>query len=51
MSASDDMPVLTTDDIKQKHLDDKMDNPLDYLSVNYELYCNHIYSKSTFRVL
>ena len=46
MSASSTMPALTTIQITQKHLDDKMDNPLDYLSVNYELYCNHIYSMS-----
>ena len=47
MSSSGEMPTLTKDQITQNHLNDKMDNPLDYLSVNYELYCNHIYSMST----
>ena len=46
MSFSGDMPALTKDQITQNHFNDKMDNPLDYLSVNYELYCNHIYSMS-----
>ena len=44
--SSANMATLTKNDLDKAHIDDKMDNPLDYLSVNYELYCNHIYSMS-----
>ena len=37
---------LTEDEVKLSRLQDKLDDPLDYLSVNYQAYCNQVYSLS-----
>ena len=37
---------LTEEQIIKSRLEDKLDDPLDYLSVNYQAYCNKIYSIS-----
>ena len=37
---------LTENEIRQSRLEDKLDDPLDYLSLNYQAYCNKIYSLS-----
>ena len=37
---------LTENEIQQSRLADKLDDPLDYLSLNYQAYCNKIYSLS-----
>ena len=37
---------LDTDNLKLEQLKDKMDSPIDYLGINYESYCNSIYSLS-----
>ena len=34
------------DDLKIEQAKDKMDSPIDYLGINYENYCNNIYSLS-----
>ena len=34
------------DDLKIEQTKDKMDSPIDYLGINYESYCNSIYSLS-----
>ena len=38
--------ALTEAEIKKSRLEDKLDDPLDYLSVNYQAYTNKIYSLS-----
>ena len=38
--------ALTLAEIKKSRLEDKLDDPLDYLSVNYQAYTNKIYSLS-----
>ena len=38
--------ALTEAEIKKARLEDKLDDPLDYLSFNYQVYCNNIYSIS-----
>ena len=40
------MTSLNTAQIEEKRKVDRMDDPLDYLAVNYEIYCNQIYSLS-----
>ena len=37
---------LDSDNLKIEQLKDKMDSPIDYLGINYESYCNSIYSLS-----
>ena len=37
---------LDADNLKLEQLKDKMDSPIDYLGINYESYCNSIYSLS-----
>ena len=37
---------LTENEIRQSRLEDKIDDPLDYLSLNYQAYTNKIYSLS-----
>ena len=38
--------ALTPDQIKESRIIDKLDSPLDYLSINYEMYVNKIFSLS-----
>ena len=38
--------ALTEAEVKKSRLEDKLDDPLDYLSVNYQAYCNKVYSLS-----
>ena len=38
--------ALTIAEIENSRLTDKLDDPLDYLSVNYQAYCNKIYALS-----
>ena len=37
---------LDANQILENQKNDKMDSPLDYLSINYDVYCNSIYSLS-----
>ena len=37
---------LDENQVKQSRLEDKLDDPLDYLFVNYQAYTNQIYSLS-----
>ena len=37
---------LDANQITENQKIDKMDSPLDYLSINYDVYCNSIYSLS-----
>ena len=37
---------LTEAEVIKSRLEDKIDDPLDYLSLNYQAYCNKIYSIS-----
>ena len=38
--------ALTLNEINENRLKDRLDDPLDYLSINYQAYCNKIYSLS-----
>ena len=38
--------ALTLNQINENRLKDRLDDPLDYLSINYQAYCNKIYSLS-----
>ena len=37
---------LDANQILENQKNDKMDSPLDFLSINYDVYCNSIYSLS-----